>query len=95
VDRRDAMIEVVAEEDLRYISLRMEFERGRMIRKPKQRHARTKAVAHDRAHDLRNGAHKKSPASVTLRTKTGRRVITSPAKSETSLASWSQAFSSK
>jgi hypothetical protein len=62
-----------------------------MIRKPKQRQPRID----DAAHDLKNGARKKSPANVTLRTKTGRRVITSPAKSVTSLASWSQAFSSK
>ncbi len=85
------MIEVVAEQDLRYISLHMEFARGFMIRKPKKRQAWTNAAAHD----LKNGARKKSPASVTLRTKTGRRVLTSPAKSATSLASWSHAFAGK
>jgi hypothetical protein len=40
-------------------------------------------------------ARKRRPATITLRTKAGRRVITSPAKSQTSLASWSDAFSAK
>jgi len=44
---------------------------------------------------VKNGARKKSPARVTLRTKAGRRVLTSPAKSATSLASWSHAFAAK
>ena len=43
----------------------------------------------------KNGARKKGPASMTLRTKAGRRVLTSPAKSATSLASWSHAFAGK
>ena len=57
----------------------------------KKRRAWTSAEARD----LKNGARKKSPTTLTLRTKAGRRVITSPAKSVTSLASWSQAFSGK
>lgn len=57
----------------------------------KKRHA----FAHAKSGTLNNGACKKSPASATLRSKAGRRIITSPAKSMTSLASWSEAFSGK
>ena len=53
---------------------------------------RRRASGHAKVGEFDNGARKKSPAGVTLRTKAGRRVITSPAKSATSLASWSQAF---
>jgi hypothetical protein len=57
----------------------------------KKRHG----LAHAESGAFHNGARKKSPASVMLRTKAGRRVITSPAKSATSLANWSEAFSGK
>ena len=60
-----------------------------MARKLKMRAATGVAGEH------KNGVRKKSPASVTLRTKAGRRVLTSPAKSATSLASWSHAFAGK
>jgi hypothetical protein len=51
-----------------------------------------RAWASEDVRRLKAAARKKRPASVTLRTKSGRRVITSPAKSATSLASWSAAF---
>jgi hypothetical protein len=54
-----------------------------------------RAWTHAEVRELKNGARKKSPASVTLRTKAGRLVFTSPAKSATSLASWSRAFAGK
>jgi hypothetical protein len=53
------------------------------------------AFAHAELRAADNGARKKSPVTVTLRTKGGRVVIASPAKSATTLASWSQAFGSK
>jgi len=56
---------------------------------------RRRVLAHGASRALNNGTHKRSPATVTLRTKAGRRVITSPAKSTTSLAGWSEAFSGK
>lgn len=62
-----------------------------MAKTSKKRRAWTPA----KVRELKNGARKKRPASVTLRTKSGRRVLTSPAKSATSLASWSHAFSGK
>ena len=62
-----------------------------MAKKSKKRPASTSA----RVRDLKNGARKKSPANVTLRTRAGRLVFTSPAKSATSLASWSRAFAGK
>ena len=62
-----------------------------MAKTSKKRRAWTYAAVRK----LKNGVRMKSPASVTLRTKTGRRVITSPAKSATSLASWSHAFAGK
>ena len=48
--------------------------------------------------DLKTVASRKAPASkaakkMTLRTRAGRQVITSPAKSETSVTTWSEAFS--
>ncbi len=45
--------------------------------------------------ELKTLARKKTPAArmaTTLRTKTGRHVITSPAKSTTDITGWSQAF---
>lgn len=62
-----------------------------MAKSAKKRRAWTAAEVRK----LKAMARKKSPASVTLRTKSGRRVITSPAKSATSLTSWSHAFSAK
>jgi hypothetical protein len=76
---------------LRYILLQTKVAREVMATKSKKR--RTSGSA--KVHDLENGARKKSPATVALRTKAGRLVFTSPAKSATSLASWSRAFAGK
>jgi hypothetical protein len=57
--------------------------------------SKTRAWANGTGRELKSGARKKRPASVTLRSKAGRRVLTSPAKSATSLASWSHAFADK
>lgn len=83
---------VVAKPALRYILLHTETRESLMAKFAKKSKMR---AATNAPGEHKNGARKKGPASVTLRTKAGRRVLTSPAKSATSLASWSHAFAGK